>query len=92
MLLPLVSGTHAATKASLMNLLEIPFAYLMQYFLFGDAVEPLGLGGVALVAGASLLNLCFAIDRGQRRAPVLGSSLLTRDSTVMSALFVTGLC
>ena len=50
---------HAATKASLMNLLEIPFAYLVQYVVFGDAVGPLGLAGVALVAAGSACNMLY---------------------------------
>ena len=55
---------HAATKASLMNLLEIPFAYLVQYVVFGDAVGPLGLAGVALVAAGSACNMLYR--RGER--------------------------
>ena len=42
-----------------MNLLEIPFAYLVQYVVFGDAVGPLGLAGVALVAAGSACNMLY---------------------------------
>lgn len=46
-----------AARASLMTVLEIPFAYVLQYALFREPMTPLGLGGVALVISATMLNL-----------------------------------
>ena len=37
-----------AAKASVMTILEIPFAYLMQYIFFDDNLSPLGMLGAGL--------------------------------------------
>ena len=46
-----------AAKASVMTILEIPFAYLLQFFAFGDELNMLGIGGVTLVCCGTMLNL-----------------------------------
>ena len=46
-----------AAKASVMTILEIPFAYLLQAVLFHDAISPIGLVGVAFVMTGSMLNI-----------------------------------
>ena len=40
-----------AARASVMTVLEIPFAYVMQYVLFHDEMNALGLVGVGFVMG-----------------------------------------
>jgi len=55
-----------ATKASMMTILEIPFAYLLQGVVFNDAVTPLGLLGVGLICVGSLINL---LNRMRQAAP-----------------------
>jgi len=45
------------TTASVMTVIEIPFAYMMQYTIFGQEVTSLGLTGVALIMSATLINL-----------------------------------
>ena len=47
----------------MMTILEIPFAYLLQSFLFHDDVTPLGLVGVALVVSGTMLNLLRQMSR-----------------------------
>ena len=46
-----------AARASLMTVLEIPFAYVLQYALFREPMTPLGLCGVGLVICGTVLNL-----------------------------------
>jgi len=46
-----------AARASVMTVLEIPFAYVLQDLLFHEPVTPLGLAGVALVISATMINL-----------------------------------
>ena len=46
-----------AAKAGVMTVLEIPFAYLLQYYVFGDDVSSLGILGVSLVVIATMGNL-----------------------------------
>jgi drug/metabolite transporter (DMT)-like permease len=46
-----------AAKASVMTILEIPFAYLLQAVLFHETLSAIGLVGVALVIGGSMINL-----------------------------------
>ena len=46
-----------AARASVMTVLEIPFAYLLQYFLFREPITRLGLIGTSLVIAATGLNL-----------------------------------
>ena len=45
------------TIASVMGYIEIPFAYLMQAFLFHDEVRPLSIIGTLLICSASATNL-----------------------------------
>ena len=52
-----------ASKASVMTILEIPFAYLMQSVLFHDEVNPLGLAGVGFVMVGTVLNLLRHMKR-----------------------------
>ena len=40
-----------------MTVLEIPFAYVLQYFFFHEEMSPLGLLGVAFVCCATTFNL-----------------------------------
>ncbi len=62
-------GAQAA-RASVMTILEIPFAYLLQSALFHDPVTPLGLLGVALVVSGTMLNLLRQMSRAaSSRAP-----------------------
>ena len=63
-----------AAKASVMTVLEIPFAYLMQYALFHDEISGLGLCGVALVMGATSLNLLRHMQRGAESKPIASDS------------------
>ena len=58
-----------AAKASVMTILEIPFAYLLQFFAFGDELNAVGIGGVALVCCATMLNLIRHVYRAKRKAP-----------------------
>ena len=53
----LQSEREEAAKASVMTILEIPFAYLLQFFVFGDELNTLGIGGVTLVCCGTMLNL-----------------------------------
>ena len=46
-----------AARASVMTVLEIPFAYVLQYALFHDELSLLGLLGVVVVCSATVLNL-----------------------------------
>ena len=46
-----------AARASAMNFLEIPFSYVLQYLLFGDALSPLQGLGTLLVISGGLLNI-----------------------------------
>ena len=55
-----------ASRASVMTILEIPFAYLLQSLLFHDDVTPLGLVGVALVVCGTMLNLLRQMSRKTR--------------------------
>lgn len=52
-----------AAKASVMTILEIPFAYLLQNIVFHDEITPLGLGGVGLVICGTTLNLLRHLQR-----------------------------
>ena len=52
-----------AAKASVMTILEIPFAYLLQAVVFHDEITALGLGGVGLVACGTMLNLLRHLQR-----------------------------
>lgn len=46
-----------ASKASLMTILEIPFAYVIQYAFFHEEITSLGLVGVGLVMAGTSINL-----------------------------------
>ena len=46
-----------AARASVMTVLEIPFAYVLQYALFHEELSLLGLLGVVVVCSATVLNL-----------------------------------
>ena len=46
-----------AAKASIMTILEIPFAYLLQHALFHDELNALAMLGVCCVVGGTMLNL-----------------------------------
>lgn len=46
-----------AARASVMTVLEIPFAYVLQDVLFHEPMTPLGLAGVSLVVSATMINL-----------------------------------
>lgn len=48
-----------------MTIIEIPFAYVLQYFAFGDAISSLGLIGVALVCTGTMLNLLRHMHRAR---------------------------
>lgn len=52
------------TTVSVMSVMEIPFAYVLQYNIFGQAVTKLGMMGVALIMGGTLLNLLCQGRRG----------------------------
>ena len=56
-----------AARASVMTILEIPFAYLLQSAVFHDDVTPLGLVGVGLVACGTMLNLLRHLQRARCR-------------------------
>mmetsp|Transcript_43515 Transcript_43515/g.141592 ORF Transcript_43515/g.141592 Transcript_43515/m.141592 type:complete len:401 (-) Transcript_43515:144-1346(-) len=55
-------------SASLMNILEIPFSYGLQALLFHEPLEPLGLGGVGLIACATVLNLTARVRHSRADA------------------------
>ena len=57
-----------AAKASVMTILEIPFAYLLQWAVFHDDITHLGLVGVGLVASGTMLNLLRHWQRAQQQA------------------------
>lgn len=46
-----------AARASVMTVLEIPFAYLLQFAIFDEEMTALGLLGVGLVVSGTMLNL-----------------------------------
>ena len=46
-----------AARASVMTVLEIPFAYMLQHYCFQEEITPLGLVGVSLICLATTLNL-----------------------------------
>ena len=46
-----------------MTVLEIPFAYVLQYVLFHEEMTPLGLVGVGLVISATLFNLLRRLQK-----------------------------
>jgi drug/metabolite transporter (DMT)-like permease len=52
-----------AAKASVMTILEIPFAYLLQNAIFHDEITPLGICGVGLVICGTALNLARHMQR-----------------------------
>eukprot|EP00548_Thalassiothrix_antarctica_P016024 CAMPEP_0194178222 /NCGR_PEP_ID=MMETSP0154-20130528/11871_1 /TAXON_ID=1049557 /ORGANISM="Thalassiothrix antarctica, Strain L6-D1" /LENGTH=422 /DNA_ID=CAMNT_0038893097 /DNA_START=39 /DNA_END=1307 /DNA_ORIENTATION=+ len=60
---------EAAARASVMNFLEIPFSYVLQYLMFGDLLGPLQGLGMLLVISSGLINFY----------PRLKSSLQTSD-------------
>ena len=57
-----------ASKASVMTVLEIPFAYMLQAWIFHDEVSALGLVGVGLVICGTMLNLLRHRQRAQLSA------------------------
>ena len=63
LLLQLGYQREEAAKASIMTVLEIPFAYLLQSVVFHDEVTPLGLAGVSLVVCGTILNLLRHLQR-----------------------------
>ena len=58
---------ESASRAAVLSVLEIPFAYMLQGLLFHEGLEPLGIAGTALVTGASLLNLCVGRPRARTK-------------------------
>lgn len=52
-----------ASRASVMTIIEIPFAYLLQAALFHEPVTPLGLLGVGFVCSGTMLNLLRQMQR-----------------------------
>ena len=65
---PFVDLLPEAARASVMNILEIPFAYVLQYFVFGESISALGMVGVALVCSGMLLNLLSHLYRSRLKA------------------------
>jgi len=46
-----------ASRASMMVVLEIPFAYVLQAVIFGDPITPLGVLGAGFIGAATVLNV-----------------------------------
>ena len=55
-----------AARASVMTVLEIPFAYLLQHYCFQEEITPLGLVGVSLICFATTLNLLRRLQLARR--------------------------
>ena len=51
-----------AARASVMTVLEIPFAYVLQHYCFQEEITPLGLAGVGLIVLATSFNLVRRIQ------------------------------
>lgn len=65
-----------ASKASVMTFLEIPFAYLLQHFVFQQTVNGWGLAGVSLVMCSGLTNVAFrAFHNSNEAKQALASNL-----------------
>jgi len=56
---------EAAARASVMNFLEIPFSYVLQYLMFGDLLTPLQGFGMLLVISSGLLNFIPRLKSSQ---------------------------
>jgi len=55
-----------AARASVMTVLEIPFAYVLQHYCFQEEITPLGLVGVSLICFATTLNLLRRLQLARR--------------------------
>ena len=55
-----------AARASVMTVLEIPFAYVLQHYCFREEITPLGLVGVSLICFATTLNLLRRLQLARR--------------------------
>lgn len=54
-----------AAKASVMTILEIPFAYALQHVFFHEEITALGMLGVLFVGSGTLLNLLRQLSRSR---------------------------
>merc|ERR1711971_643108 len=45
------------SSRGMMTYLEIPFAYVLQYFIFDDAITPLKVAGMLLIVASGFLNV-----------------------------------
>jgi len=71
-----------AAKASLMTILEIPFACLLQFVFFHDELTLLSLTGIALIVSGTLINLLRQLSAASRvvAEPAHQSSLSPREA------------